>query len=422
MKTPPTRISLAPLILVCAVVVAVTTPSAHAQIPCSYDVQIIASPLDCGLGTVNTFGLGLNEHGDVVGYYFCPLWDHDEAFVWTAEEGFVTLERPQGVSSAIAVDINDQGSICGTLLVSGVGYRGFVYDQGEWTILPPVVDVPGARSSANAINNAWTVVGQRSTTKDLNPQVAYMWSGKDGFNHLDGLEELSSAAAIKGDIITGWTANPGEFKEGFLWDDGRVTLLGPISGGLSSDPAAVTNEGVIVGSGAIPMDGYQFGIPLAFLWKAGEFTIIGTLPNHLVSHAFDISSSQQQVVGVSWIVDDNPNISHGFVWEKGVMHNLNNLLSPRLEVSTRSAGAIDNSGQIVADGTDAKDNAVVLMLTPAEALPGDLNGDCAVGVIDLLMLLNSWGPCADCDDCAADLNNNCVVGVPDLLILLGNWG
>ena len=203
--------------------------------------------------------------------------------------------------------------------------------------------------------------------------------------------------------------------------DGQVTLLGPIPRGLSSDPAAITNQGVIVGSGAIPMDGYQFGIPRAFLWKAGEFTIIGTLPNHLVSHAFDISS-RQQVVGVSWIVDDNPNISHGFVWEKGVMQNLDDLLPSRLEISTRSAGATTDSGFIVADGTDAENNAIVLLLTPAQALPGDLNGDCAVGVIDLLMLLNSWGPCADCDDCDADLDQNCAVGVSDLLILLGNWG
>ena len=69
-----------------------------AQIPCSYEVQIIASPLDCGLGPVNTYGLGLNERGDVVGYYRCPLWDHTEAFLWTAEDGFVTLDRPAGVT------------------------------------------------------------------------------------------------------------------------------------------------------------------------------------------------------------------------------------------------------------------------------------------------------------------------------------
>ncbi len=54
--------------------------------------------------------------------------------------------------------------------------------------------------------------------------------------------------------------------------------------------------------------------------------------------------------------------------------------------------------------------------------PGDLDADGTVGVSDLLILLASWGPCIDCDDCIADLDDNCTVGVSDLLILLSNWG
>ena len=53
---------------------------------------------------------------------------------------------------------------------------------------------------------------------------------------------------------------------------------------------------------------------------------------------------------------------------------------------------------------------------------GDLDGDGTVGVKDLLILLGSWGPCDDCNDCPADLDDDCTVGVKDLLILLGNWG
>ncbi len=34
----------------------------------------------------------------------------------------------------------------------------------------------------------------------------------------------------------------------------------------------------------------------------------------------------------------------------------------------------------------------------------------------------AWGPCLDCNDCPPDLDGDCVVGVADLLILLGNWG
>jgi len=39
-----------------------------------------------------------------------------------------------------------------------------------------------------------------------------------------------------------------------------------------------------------------------------------------------------------------------------------------------------------------------------------------------LILLSSWGSCADCDTCIADLDGDCDVGVKDLLVLLGNWG
>ncbi len=55
-------------------------------------------------------------------------------------------------------------------------------------------------------------------------------------------------------------------------------------------------------------------------------------------------------------------------------------------------------------------------------VPGDLDGDGSVGIVDFLLLLNHWGACADCGACLGDLDGDCTVGVPDLLSLLGNWG
>jgi hypothetical protein len=57
-----------------------------------------------------------------------------------------------------------------------------------------------------------------------------------------------------------------------------------------------------------------------------------------------------------------------------------------------------------------------------DLVPGDLNGDGVVDVLDLLILLDTWGTCADPDDCPADLNRDGEVDVLDLLILLDNWG
>ena len=55
-------------------------------------------------------------------------------------------------------------------------------------------------------------------------------------------------------------------------------------------------------------------------------------------------------------------------------------------------------------------------------LVGDLDADRVIDMFDLIMLLDVWGPCGDCEDCLADLDGDCSVGATDLLMLLGNWG
>jgi bacillopeptidase F len=51
--------------------------------------------------------------------------------------------------------------------------------------------------------------------------------------------------------------------------------------------------------------------------------------------------------------------------------------------------------------------------------PGDVNGDGSVNVIDLLLLLDAWGPCPGCPE---DVNGDGIVNVIDMLLLLDNWG
>ena len=35
--------------------------------------------------------------------------------------------------------------------------------------------------------------------------------------------------------------------------------------------------------------------------------------------------------------------------------------------------------------------------------------------------ITQWGDCSDCGTCPADFDGDCSVGILDLLILLGNW-
>jgi hypothetical protein len=69
------------------------------------------------------------------------------------------------------------------------------------------------------------------------------------------------------------------------------------------------------------------------------------------------------------------------------------------------------------------EGAVVLTPGPSTpANPADLNGDGVVDVLDLLILLDAWGDCQNCENCTADLNGDCAVDALDLLMLLDSWG
>lgn len=57
----------------------------------------------------------------------------------------------------------------------------------------------------------------------------------------------------------------------------------------------------------------------------------------------------------------------------------------------------------------------------ASTMPGDINGDGAVELNDVLALIGMWGPCTVGDPCPADLDDNGFINVVDLLILLESW-
>ena len=69
--------------------------------------------------------------------------------------------------------------------------------------------------------------------------------------------------------------------------------------------------------------------------------------------------------------------------------------------------------------TSANDDQDVEECAPAEEpREGDVNGDGAVNVQDLIVLLSSWGSCAGCD---ADLDGNGFVDFRDAIVLFAAW-
>jgi hypothetical protein len=72
--------------------------------------------------------------------------------------------------------------------------------------------------------------------------------------------------------------------------------------------------------------------------------------------------------------------------------------------------------------TDGSSGLYLLEAMAVDVVVGDLDGNGSVGAFDLALLLGSWGPCVDPNDCPADLDGDGSVGAADLATLLGNWG
>jgi probable HAF family extracellular repeat protein len=89
------------------------------------------------------------------------------------------------------------------------------------------------------------------------------------------------------------------------------------------------------------------------------------------SAALDLNDAGQ-VVGASF--------GHAFLWEDGVMHDLNDAVVDLDGWVLETATAINASGVIVGHGVHAPYGRRAFVLTPVNACPGDLNGD---GVRDL---------------------------------------
>ena len=394
----------------------------QAQVRSQYEVTVIQAP-ECPIfGWPPTWGLGLDEQGHVVGYHWqCgignPGWGDHEAFVWTPETGMVDLPRPPGFIWGQAWDIEGD-QIVGSLFNENITAHAALWQNGEVIELGTM---PGGNfSEARAISPDGRIIGTWGNSATGDPALgALLWEDGLMMNiHADLGAPNSEARDItvgpRGVQVVGWMGDAWFIdSHAYIWRDGIVTDLGVIPGGFTAAASGINSSGTeVVGSGQVPAKGFPFGQARGFLWREGKMIVIPPLPPFLYSSAADISDDGLVLVNM-WGGAGNT----ALVWLDGVMTDLNDLIPPDLDVSIRSAWAINSSGQIAAQGAHAEFGTVGVLLTPVKEALGDLDGDGTVGVLDLLILLSAWGPCADPpDDCPADLDTD------DGLVLVNMWG
>jgi probable HAF family extracellular repeat protein len=231
---------------------------------------------------------------------------------------------------------------------------GFVWQNGVMTGVPTL---GGNNSAAVGANNLGQVVGYAETAHQdsscVPPQVldikAVVWGPRKGQIHelpTYGSDVLAAAVGINdnGDVVglSGTCAvpvyNTALAVHAVVWRNGQVSNLPGLGGVMNNAAFAINNSGQIVGISDPRGDATTYAV----LWQNGAITNLGVLPGDVTSVAYDINA-QGQVVGDSCDAAFN---CRAFLWDHGVMMDLNSLIPPTSPLYLTGVGGINDEGEI----------------------------------------------------------------------------
>ena len=263
--------------------------------------------LDDPSANVGTFPYGINDAGQIVGYYIVQTLEphipvfHYHGFL-DAGGTYTTLDYP-GAIYTYAYGINASGQIVGTY--TNGPYHGFVYSGGTYTL---TLDDPSATSItfAQGINASGEIVGyyQNSSTG----YHGFLYGG-GSYNTLDDLSGTAGSTLAHGinasGQIVGEYVDSGGTSHGFLYSGGTyITLTDPFA--ISGDPNH-TNGTVALGiNDAGQIVGYYYGSPAqagdspprhGFIYSGGIYTTIDNPSANFLGTSVTGINNLGQVVG-----------------------------------------------------------------------------------------------------------------------------
>jgi probable HAF family extracellular repeat protein len=298
--------------------------------------------VDRGLSLVRTLTdtPGLNNRGDVAIWH--EISPSEMPGVIYHGNDATSIEGQKDFSLVYPADINDDLTVVGTVQKpQDLRFtHGFIWSNHHLEILEAL---GGAYSSATAVDAAGDVVGSAQTSRGARHAILWRRSKQPRDLGLLGQGDYSSARDIndKTDVVGEANLVPGGKPQAFLWHAGKMKQLANLPGGSVCSAQAINDSGAITGSCDLPK-GSGHGV----IWRNGSIEDLGTLGDgDAPSTALDIND-QAQVVGTSE-VDDK---LRAFIWDKGKMVNLNQMIAPNSGWLLLVASRINNRGEILGRG------------------------------------------------------------------------
>jgi probable HAF family extracellular repeat protein len=305
------------------------------------------------LGGQSSTAFGISPSGLVVGYSeTSPHVQH--AFLY--QDGVMQDLGTLGGTSSVAYAVNDAGQVAGYSQTAAGDTHAFLYSDGVMTDLGTF---GGRTSSAFGINQSGQVTGV-AYFPDNTTQHAFIYTPGVGMLDLGTLGSNYSEGRAINDSgqVAGNSATPQGLTRSFLYSDGVMTDLGAIAGQPQSLTYGLNNLGQVVG-----ISNTTTGNQRAFLYTPGiGKQDIGTLGGG-AAQAIGINDVGQ-VVGVAYLQGDTA--VHAYLYQDGVMADLNDMIPPDSGWVLTTARGINNDGAIVGDGTNPNGDGHAFLLTPVE--------------------------------------------------------
>ncbi|MCA9296227.1 MAG: hypothetical protein KC983_06905, partial [Phycisphaerales bacterium] len=297
----------------------------------------------------------------------------------------------------------------------------------KWSLAEGFQELPllsgSTHGSATCVTDAGLIAGRSGLTS------AVLWNDTGVNEFLSWKTQTREPVAINESGTIVLHNFFGSEPQSFVWIDGEVIPLPGIyapTGSLSNRRAYDINEsGVIVGEArSEPPD----GVPHATRWINQESEDLHPR-NTAVSSARSVNDHGRIVGYLKFGVGNED----AFIWDKGEVGILNELIDPTLGWELFFATAINNAGDIVGWG-HLKGEATGFLLIPVPPCPADCApfytdgtwGNDVVNIDDLLAVVNSFGESdSPCDVTPANPDGtfgNNEVNIDDLLSVINAFG